>query len=62
MALAPLTYRESLRGIEACLRAAQPKLHRFGIRSKVSRNTLANANHVRKWRIHTAFVGSLQEK
>jgi hypothetical protein len=44
MAFAQLTYRESLRDIEACLRAAQPKLYHLGIRGKVSRNTLANAN------------------
>ena len=47
MAFAQLTYRESLRDIEACLRAAEPKLYHMGIRGKVSRNTLANANQVR---------------
>ena len=44
MAFAQLTYRESLRDIEACLRSAQRKLYHMGIRSKVSRNTLAHAN------------------
>ncbi|HOD79329.1 MAG TPA: IS4 family transposase [Syntrophorhabdus sp.] len=52
MAFAQLTYREGLRDIEACLRAAQPKLYHIGIRGKVSRNTLANANQVRDWRIY----------
>ncbi len=41
MSFAQLTYRESLRDIEACLRAAHKKLYHIGIRSKVSRNTLA---------------------
>lgn len=56
MAFAQLTYRESLRDIEACLRAAQNKLYHMGIRSKVSRNTLANANQVRDWRIYADFA------
>lgn len=56
MAFAQLTYRESLRDIEACLRAAQNKLYHMGIRSKVSRNTLANANQVRVWRIYADFA------
>jgi len=56
MAFAQLTYRESLRDIEACLRAAQPKLYHLGIRGKVSRNTLANANQVRDWRIYADFA------
>ena len=47
MAFAQLTYRESLRDIEACLRAQQSKLYHMGISSNVSRNTLANANKVR---------------
>ena len=51
MAFAQLTYRESLRDIEACLRAQSNKLYHMGIRSQVSRNTLANANKVRDWRI-----------
>jgi len=53
MAFAQLTYRESLRDIEACLRVAKDKLYHMGIRSKVSRNTLSNANMVRDWRIFT---------
>jgi len=56
MAFAQLTYRESLRDIEACLRARQTKLYHFGIRSRVSRNTLANANSVRDWRIYSDFA------
>ena len=52
MAFAQLTYRESLRDIEACLRSAQPKLYHLGIRGKVSRNTLAHANQIRDWRIY----------
>jgi len=56
MAFAQLTYRESLRDIEACLRAMQPKLYHMGIRSAVSRNTLANANQVRDWRIYADFA------
>jgi hypothetical protein len=56
MAFAQLTYRESLRDIEACLRSAQRKLYHMGIRSKVSRNTLAHANQVRDWRIYVDFA------
>ena len=56
MAFAQLTYRESLRDIEACLRAMRPKLYHMGIRSTVSRNTLANANQVRDWRIYADFA------
>jgi hypothetical protein len=52
MAFAQLTYRESLRDIEACLRAQKSKLYHMGIRSSVSRNNLANANKVRDWRIY----------
>lgn len=56
MAFAQLTYRESLRDIEACLRAQRKKLYHMGIRSNVSRNTLANANKVRDWRIYADFA------
>jgi hypothetical protein len=56
MAFAQLTFRESLRDIQACLRAAQPKLYHMGFRGKVSRNTLANANQVRDWRIYADFA------
>lgn len=56
MAFAQLTYRESLRDIQACLRAAQNKLYHMGFRGKVSRNTLANANQIRDWRIYSDFA------
>ena len=56
MAFAQLTYRESLRDIQACLRVAQRKLYHMGIRGRVSRNTLANANQVRDWRIYADFA------
>ena len=56
MAFAQLTYRESLRDIEACLRSTQPKLYHMGIRGKVSRNTLAYSNQVRDWRIYGDFA------
>ena len=56
MSFAQLTYRESLRDIEACLRATHKKLYHVGIRSRVSRNTLANANQVRDWRIYADFA------
>ena len=59
MAFAQLTYRESLRDIEACLRAQQHKLYHMGIRGGISRNTLANANKVRDWRIHAEFAQTL---
>jgi hypothetical protein len=56
MVFAQLTYRESLRDIEACLRAQSNKLYHMGIRSKVARNTLANANKKRDWRIYADFA------
>jgi hypothetical protein len=59
MAFAQLTFRESLRDIEGCLRAQRSKLYHLGIRSTVSRNTLANANAVRDWRIFADFAQSL---
>lgn len=59
MAFAQLTYRESLRDIEACLRAQRKKLYHMGIRSNVSRNTMSNANKVRDWRIYADFAQSL---
>ena len=59
MAFAQLTYRESLRDIEACLRAQHAKLYHLGIRSVVARNTLANANAVRDWRIYADFAQRL---
>ena len=59
MAFAQLTYRESLRDIEACLRAQRSKLYHLGIRSVVARNTLAHANAVRDWRIFADYAQSL---
>src|SRR5262247_1176066 len=59
MAFAQLTARESLRDIEACLRAQRSKLYHLGIRSTVARNTLANANAVRDWRIYCDFAQRL---
>ena len=59
MAFAQLTYRESLRDIEVCLRAHQDKLYHMGIRGTVSRNTLANANKVRDWRIYAELAQAL---
>ena len=59
MAFAQLTWRESLRDIEACLRAQSTKLYHLGIRGNVARNTLANANATRDWRIYCDFAQSL---
>ncbi len=56
MVFAQLTFRESLRDIEACLRAQKSKLYHMGIRGGISRNTLANANKVRDWRIYADFA------
>ena len=56
MAFAQLTYRESLRDIECCLRAMHEKLYHMGIRGKVSRSTLAYANENRDWRIYCEFA------
>jgi hypothetical protein len=56
MAFAQLTYRESLRDIECCLRAMREKLYHMGIRGKVSRSTLADANEARDWRIYSDFA------
>lgn len=56
MAFAQLTYRESLRDIECCLRAFQQKLYHMGIRGKVSKSTLADANEKRDWRIYSDFA------
>ncbi len=56
MAFAQLTYRESLRDIECCLRALHEKLYHMGIRGKVSRSTLADANENRDWRIYSDFA------
>ncbi|HEY6351313.1 MAG TPA: IS4 family transposase [Candidatus Angelobacter sp.] len=59
MAFAQLTYRESLRDIEACLRSQAERLYHMGIRGRVSRNTLANANATRDWRIYADFAQRL---
>jgi len=56
MAFAQITYRQSLRDIDTCLRALEPKLCHCGIRGNVSRNTLANANEHRDWRICADFT------
>jgi hypothetical protein len=52
MAFAQLTFRESLRDIETCLRSVESKLYHAGFRSRVSRSTLADANQRRDWRIY----------
>lgn len=56
MSFAQLTYRESLRDIETCLRAMRSKLHHSGIQSNISRSTLADANENRDWRIYADFA------
>ena len=56
MAFAQLTYRESLRDIETCLRALRPKLYHAGIRGPIARSTLADANETRDWRIYADFA------
>jgi hypothetical protein len=59
MAFAQLTYRESLRDIEACLSAQSAKLYHMGFRKPVSRSTLADANERRDWRIYADFAQRL---
>jgi len=56
LAFAQLTCRHSLREIEICLRAHQPKLYHMGFRGRISRNTLAHANERRDWRIYADFA------
>ncbi len=56
MSFAQLTYRESLRDIESCLRSLKNKLYHMGIRGNVSRSTLAYANEKRDWRIYADFA------
>lgn len=56
MSFAQLTYRESLRDIQACLRSMQSKLYHMGFRCKISRSTLADANEKRDWRIFADFA------
>ena len=59
MAFAQLTYRESLRDIQACLRAQPAKLYHLGLHGKVSRSALADANESRDWRIYGEFAQAL---
>jgi hypothetical protein len=59
MAFAQLTFRESLRDIETCLRAHSAKLYHLGIRGGIARSTLADANETRDWRIYQDFALSL---
>jgi hypothetical protein len=59
MAFAQLTYRESLRDIEACLSAQEAKLYHMGFREPVRRSTLADANETRDWRIYAEFAHRL---
>ncbi len=59
MAFAQLTYRESLRDIDACLRAQPTKLFHLGLRGTVSCSALADANESRDWRIHCEFAQAL---
>jgi len=61
MAFAQLIYRKSLRDIEACLRAMQSKLYHMGIRVRVSKSTLADANETRDWRIYADFAQVLMD-
>ena len=56
MAFAQLSYRESLRDVESCLRSMQRKLYHLGIRSRISKSTLADANETRDWRIYADFA------
>ncbi len=59
MAFAQLTHRESLRDIEACLRAQHDKLYHMGISGGIARNTLSNANMMRNWRIYADYAHAL---
>ena len=59
MAFAQLTFRESLRDIEVCLRAQDSKLYHLGIRGHVARSNLADANERRDWRIYRDFANAL---
>jgi hypothetical protein len=62
MAFAQLTYRESLRDIETCLRVMGTRLYHMGIRSTVSRNNLSHANETRDWRIYADFAQMLIDR
>lgn len=59
LAFAQLTYPDSLRDIQACLRAQSAKLYHLGIRGSIARNTFADANATRDWRIHASFAQRL---
>jgi len=59
LAFAQITHRESLRDIEICLRAQNKKLYRMGIRGKISKSTLSDANEKRDWRIYAEFAQHL---
>src|SRR3984893_6942881 len=59
MAFAQLTFRESLRDIEVCLRAHESKLYHLGIRGHVARSNLADANEKRDWQIYRDFANAL---
>jgi len=59
LAFAQLTYRESLRDIETCLRAVETKLYHAGFRGQISRSTLADANRTHDWRIFADFANVL---
>jgi hypothetical protein len=62
MAFAQLTYRHSLREVEACLRAVNSKLYHLGIHSSISHSNLAHANHQRDWRIYADFAQILIQR
>ena len=59
MSFAQLTFRESLRDIEACLRSVPEKLYHLGFRGRIARSTLADANETRDWRIYADFAQAL---
>ena len=61
MSFAQLTFRESLRDIEACLRSVPEKLYHLGFRGRIARSTLADANETRDWRIYADFAQALIE-
>lgn len=62
MSFAQLTYRESLRDIEACMRVGESKLYHMGLRGRICRNTIAHANETRDWRIYADFAQVLIKK
>ena len=62
MAYAQLTFRESLRDIETCLRSHRPKLYHAGFRGRIARSTLADANRSRDWRIYADFAQVLIDR